>query len=84
MGMASTIFCLRCVDCLWDAALYFRIYLILVQVHNGHDACIERACRPVVDYEGYAAEARERCKHADEQTVLEALNKLSVSPITRR
>lgn len=45
---------------------------------------IERACRPVVDYEGYAAEARERCKHADERTVLEALNKLSVSPITRR
>lgn len=84
MGMASTIFCLRCVDCAWDAALYFRIFLILVQVHNGHDACIERACRPVVDYEGYAAEARERCKHADERTVLEALNKLSVSPITRR
>lgn len=24
--MASTIFCLRCVDCPWDAALYFRIY----------------------------------------------------------
>ncbi len=84
MGMASTIFCLRCVDCPWDAALYFRIYLILVQVHNGHDACIERACRPVVDYEGYAAEARERCKHADERTVLEAINKLSVSPITHR
>lgn len=58
--------------------------LLLVQVHNGHDACIERACRPVVDYEGYAAEAREHCKHADERTVLEALNKLSVSPITRR